>query len=74
VTAAESWGTPEPYWGKSKKLNSALIKLLGRGQTRFFADSERIASSNGGICDNIKLLISNKSLWVIRLNRTIFGS
>jgi hypothetical protein len=50
VTAAESWGTPEPYL-------AALIKLLGRGQTRFFADSETIASSNGGICDNIKLLI-----------------
>jgi hypothetical protein len=57
VTAAESWGTRNLIWEKSKKLNSALIKLLGKGQTRFFADSETIASSNGGICDNIKLLI-----------------
>ena len=55
MTAAESWGTPEPYLGKIEKIKDPVF--LEGVKLGFFADSETIASSNGGICDNIKLLI-----------------
>jgi hypothetical protein len=42
VTAAESWGTPEPDPGKIE-IFKFCFKNLGRGQTGFFADYEKIA-------------------------------